>query len=178
MGVLSDKTILNEIKAGNIIIEPFNIKYLNPVSVDLTLAPTCKRYVGSTLDCRKDNPTEEFQIPETGYTLLPNNLYLYACNEIIGVKENICATIMGKSSLGRLGLDIHVCAGFADPGFVGSLVLEMRVVHPLVIYPNQKICQIKFERVEGEILESYDRKPGSKYMNQQGVTASRMHQNF
>jgi len=176
--VLSDKTILAEMKAGNIIIEPFDMKYMNPVSVDLTLAPTCKRYVSHTLDCRKENLTEEFQIPETGYLLKPGNLYLYACNETIGVKGNICATVMGKSSLGRLGLDIHVCAGFIDPGFVGSLVLEMRVEQPLIVYPHQKICQIKFERVEGEILESYDRKPGSKYMNQTGVTASRMHQNF
>lgn len=176
--ILSDKTILEEISSGNIIIEPYNEAYLNPNSVDLTLAPLCKRYLSHELDARKENLTEEFIIPEEGYVLQPGELYLYACNETIGVKKNICATVMGKSSLGRLGLDIHVCAGFIDTGFTGSLVLEMRVVQPLRIYPNMKICQIKFERVEGDILESYDKKSGSKYMNQQGVVSSQMHKNF
>jgi dCTP deaminase len=85
---------------------------------------------------------------------------------------------MGKSSLGRLGLDIHVCAGFIDTGFEGSLVLEMRVIKPLKIYPNMKICQIKFEYVEGEIMESYDKKTTSKYHKQSGVVASKMYENF
>lgn len=130
------------------------------------------------LDVRKDNPSIEIKMSEEGIVLLPNRLYLYACNERIGVKKDICGTVMGKSSLGRLGLDIHVCAGFVDTGFEGSLVLEMRVVEPLRIYPNMKICQVKFERVEGEILEPYDIKPGSKYAGQVGVQTSLMHKNF
>lgn len=177
--VLSDKKILEELKAGNIIIDPFEEKYLNPNSVDLTLAPACKVYEeGLILDPRKPNPVQEFIIPEDGFVLRPGELYLYSCRETIGVKGTICATVMGKSSLGRLGLDIHVCAGFIDSGFVGSLVLEMRVERPLKIYPGMKICQIKFERVEGTVLESYDQKPGSKYMNQTGVQESKYHENF
>lgn len=176
--VLSDKTILNEIAAGNIIIDPLTPAYVNPNSVDLTLAPEFKIYKPGILDPRQPNPTEEFTIPEEGYVLQPGEVYLYACRERIGVKNNICATVMGKSSLGRLGLDIHICAGFIDTGFEGSLVLELRCVRPIRVYPNMKICQLKFERVEGEVLESYDRKAGSKYMNQTGVTASKMHLNF
>lgn len=176
--VLADSEILLEHERGMIIISPFNQEYLNPNSVDLTLNPKCKVYVADTLDCRKPNPVEEFEIPEEGYVLQPGELYLYSCNETIGVKEDLCATVMGKSSLGRLGLDIHVCAGFIDSGFVGSLVLEMRVVKPLRIYPNMKICQIKFERVAGKILQTYDKKPGSKYHGQSGVQESLMHKNF
>lgn len=203
--ILSDHTILKERLDGNIIIESFNRDNLGPNSYDLTLAPTCKIYnpnaIGSRqdcynklqsdekyrqfyndysriLDCRKDNPTYEFDIPEEGFVLQPNHLYLYACNETIGVKKDICATVMGKSSLGRLGLDIHICAGFIDTGFTGSLVLEMRTIYPLRIYPNMKICQIKFERVQGKICKPYDKQKGSKYHKQEGVVSSQMHKNF
>lgn len=176
--ILADSEIILGLWKGDIVISPFNSKYLNPNSVDLTLNSKCKVYVSDILDCKKENITEEFDIPEEGYILQPGQLYLYSCNERIGVKNNVCATVMGKSSLGRLGLDIHVCAGFIDTGFEGSLVLEMRVIKPLRIYPNMKICQIKFERVEGEVMENYSKKAGSKYYNQQGVQASKMHENF
>lgn len=180
---LSDSVILNEMEKGNIVISPFTRKNLGPNSYDMTLAKTCKVYRGETggavrhLDTRKPNPVEEFDIPEEGFTLQPGELYLYACNETIGVKKDICATVMGKSSLGRLGLDIHVCAGFIDTGFEGSLVLEMRTIYPLRIYPGMKICQIKFERVEGQVHESYDQKADSKYHGQQGVVESKYHLN-
>lgn len=205
--ILSDRKIKEEMSQGNITIGNYVEKHINPNSYDMTLAPTCKVYVGSAihditslkldenktleylefkqyckalieLDCKKSNRTFEFNIPEEGFVLQPNHLYLYGCNETIGVKGTICATVMGKSSLGRLGLDIHVCAGFVDSGFEGSLVLEMRTIYPLRIYPNQKICQIKFERVEGIVEESYDKKEGSKYHKQEGVVASKYEQNF
>lgn len=184
--ILSDQSIIREIEQGNIIIDPFNREYLNPNSIDLTLAPEFKVYtkkqlswgVYAPLDPKKPNPTLNLEIPDEGYVIEPGEIYLYACNERIGVKGNICATVMGKSSLGRLGLDIHICAGFVDSGFEGSLVLELRCVRPIILYPNMKICQVKFERVEGDIIESYDQKPRSKYMNQIGVTESKMHLNF
>ena len=110
--------------------------------------------------------------------LVPNEVYLYACNERIGCKNNICAQVQAKSSLGRLGLDIVIGpAGFIDTGFEGSLVLELRATRPILVYPNMKICQVKFERVEGEILESYDQKSGSKYHGQNGVQESKYYLN-
>lgn len=176
--ILSDSKIMEEMDNGNIIISPFDPKYLNPVSVDLTLAPTMKTYVSHKLDVKEENPTNEMVIPETGFILSPGKVYLYACNERIGVKGNIRAKVEGKSSLGRLGLFIHVTAGFIDPGFEGSLVLELVATQPIVIYPNMKICQVEFARVEGNINEPYHVKSGSKYMNQEGVQASLMHKNF
>lgn len=176
--ILSDKTILQEIAAGNIIIDPLNPAYVNPNSVDLTLAPQFKRYVADVLDPRQPNPVEEFIIPEEGYVLQPGEVYLYACNERIGVKNNIRAKVEGKSSLGRLGLFIHVTAGFIDTGFEGSLVLELVATRPIRMYPNMKICQVEFARVEGEILETYDKKQGSKYHGQSGVQESKYHENF
>ena len=209
--ILSDKTILQEMEAGNIIISEFKQEHLNPNSVDLTLAPLMKIYpkkyinVNSynelpsyikessvqtapasfeyryekPLDPREKQEVIEFIIPDEGFVLVPNEVYLYACNERIGCKKNICAQVQAKSSLGRLGLDIVIGpAGFIDTGFEGSLVLELRATRPIIVYPNMKICQIKFERVEGEILESYDKKSGSKYMNQTGVQESLMNLNF
>lgn len=209
--ILSDKTILQEMEAGNIIISEFKQEHLNPNSVDLTLAPLMKIYpkkyinVNSynelpsyikeysvqtapasfeyryekPLDPREKQEIIEFIIPDEGFVLVPNEVYLYACNERIGCKKNICAQVQAKSSLGRLGLDIVIGpAGFIDTGFEGSLVLELRATRPIIVYPNMKICQIKFERVEGDILESYDKKSGSKYMNQTGVQESLMHMNF
>jgi dCTP deaminase len=176
--ILSDRSILQELEKGNIIIEPFNPAHINPNSVDLTLAPEFKVYVPGILDPRQPNPILEFTIPEQGYVLEPGEVYLYACNERIGVKNNIRAKVEGKSSLGRLGLFIHVTAGFIDTGFEGSLVLELVATRSIRIYPNMKICQVEFARVEGEILETYDQKAGSKYHGQTGVQESLMHKNF
>lgn len=176
--ILSDKTILKEIEAGNIVISPLVEKHVNPNSVDLTLAPQFKVYQQGILDPRKHNPTIESIIPEDGFLLEPGEVYLYACNERIGVKNNIRAKVEGKSSLGRLGLFIHVTAGFIDTGFEGSLVLELVATRPIIVYPNMKICQVEFARVEGEIGETYNQKVGSKYHNQTGVQESLMHKNF
>lgn len=130
------------------------------------------------LDPRIANPTSTTIIPEVGYMLMPGEVYLYACNEKLGVKGNIRARCEGKSSLGRLGLFVHVTAGFIDPGFEGSLVLELVATRPIIVYPNMKICQIEYSRVEGEILEPYDKKKGSKYAGQTGVQESLYHKNY
>lgn len=176
--ILSDKTILQEIERGNIIISPLNPQYVNPCSVDLTIAPNFKMYNEYVLDTKRRNAVEEFTIPEEGFVLEPGEIYLYACNETIGVKGNIRAKVEGKSSLGRLGLFVHVTAGFIDPGFTGSLVLELVATRRIRIYPNMKICQVEFARVEGEIGETYDQKTGSKYHGQTGVQESLMYKNF
>lgn len=183
--ILSDSSILKEIKEGNIVISPFDIQHLNPVSVDLTLAPKFKVYTNrweawhqlKPLDPKIPNPVHEFEVPKEGFVLLPGEVYIYACNERIGVKGNLRGKVEGKSSIGRLGLFVHVTAGFIDPGFEGSLVLELACVRPIKVYPNMKICQIEFARVEGEILEPYDKKAGSKYMNQQ-LQESKYYENF
>lgn len=175
--ILADKKIKEEITNGNIIISPFDEKYLNPNSVDLTLNPICKVYDANILDVKKENQTVEFEIPEEGFVLVPGVVYLYACNEKIGVKGNLCAKVEGKSSLGRLGLFVHVTAGWIDAFFSGSLVLELVCTQPIRIYPNMKICQIAFYETT-EVETGYDKKEGSKYMNQEGVVASKMYKNF
>ena len=139
--------------------------------------PTFKLYTENVLDVKKENPCITLEMGEEGFVLQPGCVYLYACNERIGVKGNLCAKVEGKSSLGRLGLFVHVTAGWIDANFEGSLVLELVATQPIRIYPNMKICQIAFyETTEVEV--GYDKVEGSKYMNQEGVVASKMHKNF
>lgn len=176
--ILSDSSILNEMKAGNIKVEPFTYANLNPCSIDLTIARKFKMYNEEVIDVKKSNDVWEFTMNEDGTLILPGKVYLYHCNEIIGCKGNIRGKVEGKSSLGRYGLFVHVTAGFIDPGFEGSLVLELVATEPVRIYPGMKICQIEFARVEGEIIEPYDKKSGSKYHNQVGAQESKYHLNF
>lgn len=175
--ILADKRIKEEIANGNIIISPFDEKYLNPNSVDLTLNPIFRVYTSNVLDVKQDNQSIALEMAEEGFVLNPGSVYLYACNEKIGIKGNLAAKVEGKSSLGRLGLFIHVTAGWIDSGFQGSLVLELVATQPIRVYPNMKICQIAFYETT-EVETGYDKKEGSKYMNQEGVVASKMHKNF
>jgi dCTP deaminase len=175
--ILSDSKILQEIEAGNIIIDGFKREHLNPTSYDVTLDKRFAMYKGDVLDCRKLNPIEYFEIPEDGYVLMPNHFYLYSINERVG-STKFSSEIKNKSSLARLGLMIHYVASWIDVGFIGNVTLEMSVQKPLRIYPNMKIGQLVFHTIDGEILERYDQKAGSKYHGQTGVTESRMHLNF
>ena len=199
--VLSDADIKREINTGRLSISPFQEKNLSPQSYDMTLGKICKvftpqaclraddvnvyanalqvlgRSTFPVFDPRNPITPYEFEIPEKGFVLSPGHLYLYACNETLELPSNVCGTVLGKSSLGRLGLDIHICAGFVDGGFHGSLVLEMRCIYPIRVYPNMKICQIKFE-YSSKPLVSYKDKPDSKYAGQIGVQESKYHENF
>lgn len=175
--ILSDSLILKEMGRGNIDITGFNSNHINPCSVDLTLNPILKVYPGLILDTMKENEVEELKIPNEGLKLVPGELYLGSCNEEISVGRNLRAKAEGKSSLGRLGMFIHITAGFIDPGFKGSLVLEIAVIKPLIVYPNMKICQLEFSEVAGTVLQSYGEKSNSKYQNQSGAQHSLYYKN-
>lgn len=206
--ILSDTRILQAIEDKRIVIDPFTPAHINPNSYDLTLGAELKTYPRSyatvkrlsdvpqwarkdaealingyryelPLDPKEPQNTLSITMTSEGYVLHPGEVYLYSCIERIGVKGNICAQVMAKSSLGRLGLDIVIGpAGWIDSGFEGSLVLELRATRPIRVYPNMKIAQIKYSVVDGFIAEDYSKKTGSKYMNQEGVQESLMHRNF
>lgn len=80
--------------------------------------------------------------------------------------------LIGRSSIGRLGLAVHVTAGFGDIGFSGRWTLELLAAHPIRVYPGMEICQISYEEIEGEVLEGYH----GKYQDQRGATPSRLFQ--
>jgi dCTP deaminase len=137
---------------GNIVIDPFDERKLNPNSYNLTLSHELITYEEVVLDMRKNNRVRRIEIPEDGLTLSPNQLYLGRTVERTET-HNYVPMIEGRSSIGRLGLFVHVTAGFGDVGFCGFWTLEMFAVQPVRIYPGVPICQIFYHQVCGDITE-------------------------
>ena len=151
-----------------IIIEPFNPANMGPNSYDLTLDKTLQVYkFDECLDIKQKAEVEEIIIPEEGLILQPNMLYLGSTIERTKTLDYV-PMLEGRSSIGRLGLSIHVTAGFGDVGFDGRWTLEISCIHPIRIYPNMRLCQIYYHKIEGEY-----RPYNSKYQNNEGVQSSR-----
>lgn len=121
------------------------------------------------LDPKKDNETEDIKIPEEGYILLPGTLYLGETVEYTETTGYV-PKIDGRSTTGRLGIVIHLTAGFGDNGFKGKWTLEITVTHPVIVYPNMEIGQLYFEEIQGDTSMKYE----GKYQNQQGVQAAKI----
>jgi dCTP deaminase len=145
----------NEIRSRvgcDILIDPFDESRLNPNSYNLSLHDELLVYEEVVLDMRKSNRVERIAIPQDGLVLAPNQLYLGRTAERIET-HNLVPMIEGRSSIGRLGLFVHVTAGFGDVGFSGFWTLEMFAVQPVKIYPGVPICQIFFHQIVGDITE-------------------------
>lgn len=136
----------------NIRIDPFKPANLNPNSYNLTLHPDIMTYEEVVLDMRKSNRVRRMSIPDSGMVLEPNRLYLARTVEYTET-HNLVPMIEGRSSIGRLGLFVHVTAGFGDVGFSGYWTLEMFAVQPVKIYPGVEICQLFFHQIVGDIEE-------------------------
>jgi dCTP deaminase len=175
--ILSDSAILEAIKMGDVAIEPFNPKNVNPNSVDLTLNENYAVYIDSILDVKNPNNVERFTIPDEGLILMPNTLYLMSTNEKAGTKIHH-SQLKGKSSLARLGIFIDCTSSWGDTGFINNWTLEVTVVYPVKVYKNMKICQIIFTTVLGEVILPYDQKPDSKYNGNNIAKESLSHLNF
>lgn len=170
--ILSGKEILKHI-GREIRIEPFDKRRINPNSYNLTLADELLVYEDTVLDMKKQNPTSRLVIPEEGLVLEPDRLYLGRTNEYTSTDRYV-PMLEGRSSTGRLGLFIHVTAGFGDVGFAGYWTLEIFCVQPVRIYPNVEICQIYYHDIEGE----YDLYKSGKYQNNAGIQPSLMYRDF
>jgi dCTP deaminase len=144
--MLTYKQILNEITNGDIEICPFDLDRLNPNSYNLRLSPHMKIYKSDTLDMKDKeslNNYEDIIILEDGYLLKPGELYIGSTIERTHTDKFI-PCISGRSSIGRLGINVHVTAGFGDIGFDGKWTLEIFAIKPVIIYPEIEICQIYF----------------------------------
>ena len=170
--ILSGKEILKHM-GKEIIITPFDEKRINPNSYNLSLADELLVYEKEALDMKKPNPTKRIVIPAEGLLLEPNRLYLGRTNEFTKTDRYV-PMLEGRSSTGRLGLFIHVTAGFGDIGFAGYWTLEIFCVQPVRIYPNVEICQIYYHDIDGE----YDLYSSGKYQNNSGIQASLMYKDF
>ncbi len=170
--ILSGKEIEKKI-GEEIIIEPFNKKLINPNSYNLRLHNELLVYENNLLDMKKPNETRKIIIPEEGLVLQPDILYLGRTVEYTSTEKYV-PMLEGRSSIGRLGLFIHVTAGFGDVGFSGFWTLEIFCVQPIRIYPNVEICQIYYHSIEGE----YEKYNSGKYQNNKGIQPSLLYKDF
>ena len=122
------------------------------------------------IDMMKPNETIEFEIPEEGYVLQPGVLYIGRTVETT-FTDKFIPMINGRSSGGRLGISIHICAGFGDIGFDGTWTLEITCVEPVRIYPNVPIAQVCYFKPCGKVRDLYI----GRYHGQKDATASRFY---
>jgi dCTP deaminase len=166
----------NEIKAqlgGNILIDPFDERQLNPNSYNLRLHNELLVYEEIVLDMRRPNRFRRYVIPEDGLVLNPNQLYLGRTVERTET-SNLVPMIEGRSSVGRLGLFVHITAGFGDVGFRGFWTLEMFAVQPVRVYPGVPIAQIFYHTVQGTVSDYHS----DKYQNNHDIQPSLLFKEF
>jgi dCTP deaminase len=180
--VLSDATIRELIEAGRITIEPWDPSLVQPASVDVRLGDSFRvfhnhRIKSIDLSNPPRNLTEHVQVPEGGdFVIHPNEFVLGRTIEVVELPDDIVCRIEGKSSLGRLGLIVHATAGFVDPGFRGSLTLEITNFNsvPIVLRPGLPIAQLSFMALDRPAERPYGHPElGSRYVGQVEATESR-----
>ena len=170
--ILSGKEIQRHM-GKDIVIRPFDPKRLNPNSYNLSLHNELLVYENRLLDMKVPNPVKTLTIPESGLVLEPDKLYLGRTNEFTQT-DRFVPMLEGRSSVGRLGLFIHVTAGFGDVGFAGYWTLDIFCVQPIRIYPNVEICQIYYHDIQGD----YDLYQSGKYQNNTGIQPSLLYRDF
>lgn len=171
--ILTDNEILKNIETKKIVIEPFNQKCLGCNSYDVHLGKTLAIYRERILDAKKHNEIDCFEIPEQGYVLEPDKFYLGVTAEYTESHAHV-PFLEGKSSVGRLGIDIHATAGKGDIGFCNYWTLEISVKQPVRVYAGMPIGQLIFFNVQGEILTPYNKKQSAKYIAKNNVPMESM----
>lgn len=177
--ILTGAEIVRQMIMGNIEIDGFDMKNLNPNSYNLTLGDTIKTYRpvyqsknkndhSMYLDILKDNPYEEITITEEGFALVPGKVYIATTNERT-FSSKFQPKIDGRSSVGRLGIMVHLTAGYGDIGFDGKWTLELAVIQPIIIYPNIPICQVSFMVPAGDTSIQYN----GRYQHQTDAETSK-----
>ena len=168
--ILTKQRILHDIQIGRIEIDPFVKENVQPTSVDLRIHPQMYKAADYILDMKKKPDLREITIPNDGLVLNPSQLYLARTVERVHTDYYV-TQITGKSSIGRLGVQVHMTAAFAEPGFNGTWTLEISVVKPVRIYPNVRFCQVYFSEISGNV-DLYE----GHYQNQVDATASKAHE--
>jgi dCTP deaminase len=182
ISVLSDGTILELVEEGRIRLDPWDPEMVQPASVDLRLGDSFRvfhNHRASAIDLRQppSNLTEEVVVPfDEPFVIHPGEFCLGRTLEWVELPDDIVARIEGKSSLGRLGLIVHATAGFCDPGWKGTLTLELNNLTrvPIRLYPSLPIAQLSFMALDRPALRPYGSAGlGSHYQGQRAATESR-----
>jgi dCTP deaminase len=170
--ILTGQKIQEEVFHNKIIIDPFCLNQVNPNSYDFRLGKSLRVYKNYILDPKIENETEVIEIPPEGYVLDPEILYLGHTEELMG-SDYYVPIIRGRSSIGRIGLFVHITADLIDIGSINQWTLQLHCVHPLRIYAGMLIGQVTFWKVEGDIT-LYK----GKYKGSRGPMASLIHKDF
>lgn len=184
--ILPDHEIATAIAAGVLGVDPFEPTNIQPASLDIRLDAVFRVFdhQAEIIDPRSGASISHGVALNPGQhmVLLPGEFMLASSVETFRFPSDLAGQLGGKSSLGRLGLQIHATAGFIDPGFHGMVTLELSNVArlPIRLYPGMKIAQMVFLRMASPCLRPYgsDAALGSKYMGQEGPVESRSHRNF
>jgi dCTP deaminase len=182
VSVLSDGTIRRLVEAGRIVVEPWDERLVQPASVDLRLGDSFRVFENhkvTAIDLRDPptNLTREVTVgPDEPFAIHPGEFVLGRTLERVAIPDDIVARIEGKSSLGRLGLIVHATAGFVDPGFEGTLTLEITNLTrvPIKLYAGLAIAQLSFMGLDAPAEHPYGSEAlGSHYQGQVAATESR-----
>jgi dCTP deaminase len=171
--ILTDKEILSYMEQGLIKVEPFDLACLGTNSYDVHLGKTLALYESDVLDAKAHNKIKTFEIPEEGYVLNPDKFYLGVTAEYTETHSHV-PFLEGKSSVGRLGIDIHATAGKGDVGFCNHWTLEISVKQPVRVYANMPIGQLIYFVVKGDIQNLYNKKPNAKYNEKKSIPVESM----
>lgn len=183
MAVLSDRDIKKALKEGRIKIDGLNPSNVSVASVDLRLGNEFRvfRHTEVThIDIKeglKEELTELIKMPDgKAFTIHPGEFVLANTMEYIALPNDLMARLDGRSSLGRLGIVIHSTAGSVDPGFEGTLVLEIANISrvPVKLWPGMKVCRLTFEELTTPSETPYSKRKSSKYFKQLGPGVSKI----
>ncbi len=171
--ILTDQEILAHIEKGLIKIEPFDLLALGTNSYDVRLGKTLALYESDILDAKAHNKIKTFEIPSEGYVLTPDQFYLGVTHEYTETHAHV-PFLEGKSSVGRLGIDIHATAGKGDVGFCNHWTLEISVKQPVRVYALMPIGQLIYFEVKGDIKNLYNKKASAKYNEKKSIPVESM----
>ena len=186
MAILSDKTIKEYLEEGKIVIDPLkDEQQIQPSSVDMRLGDEIKVFKVNRkpyIDPKDEEDIAEYMesstVPEgEAFIIHPNEFALATTQEYVKVPDDLVARVEGRSSMGRLGVTMHVTAGYVDPGFEGRITLEISNIGamPVALYPGQRVCQLVFETMTTPAELPYGHpKRNSKYMKQLKPESSRV----
>lgn len=173
--ILTDTKIKEKIQNGEIIIKPEpTTEQIQPSSIDLKIGGEYWQMLRQEHVIDPQNNQPQYNIIKANAIVIPPNEFVLAITrEHIELPANISARVEGRSSIGRLGLTVHITAGFIDAGFKGKIVLEVKNLSPnsIMLHEGMRVAQLVFEELTGDCERIYG-ECGNKYQNQENIIGS------
>lgn len=187
-GALSDTGIWDELAYSEFNVEPLTVEQVQPASIDLRLGSDFKKLVPDrewagpnrlekrVIDTADDTEPKYEEFEADKVVLEPGDCVLGTTKEYVNLPPHLLGEVEGRSSVGRLFVEVHKTAGIIDPGFEGCITLEIENcgTNPVVLHKGQRVCQVVITRLNKPAKEPYGMKEDSKYQRQEGAVASKL----